>query len=94
MKCNFTVGQKVVCAWSGGLMRSELCPKKGHVYTIRCMEMRIGMVGLLFEEVVNKKNHYSNGYSEVGFDARDFRPLTSKKTDISIFTSMLTEDVA
>jgi hypothetical protein len=68
----------------------EIRPVKVKDYTIR--DIGIGSTGLAtirVEEIINAPMVYSDGYAEVSFYAFRFRPVQTRKTDISIFTSML-----
>ncbi|NHT75910.1 hypothetical protein G8E10_09480 [Rhizobiaceae bacterium CRRU44] len=93
MKCNFVVGQRVVCINSdwpeNGVIEiarkvvptPSRVPMINEVLTIR--EIRGGLINnevvfLHFEEFPH------------GWDSRHFAPLITRKTDISIFTDMLT----
>lgn len=66
-------------------------PTVGPVYTIRDIEPGIGWnknsVFLRFLELSNLP-YYSNG-KEPSFDAELFRAVVERKTDISVFKSML-----
>jgi hypothetical protein len=100
---NFHVGQKVVCVdderrpYGSRVPRykGEACgakfPKKGSIYTIR--EVYIsnkGTPGVILGEIDNFEASIALGFNkEIGFDADRFRPVTTHKTDISIFTDML-----
>jgi hypothetical protein len=88
MKCKFVVGQKVVCVFSGDWgtypgERITRMPKFGEVCEVVAIEP------CLFEDA-------TVGVKLLGFDQRDvfnhlcFEPVQEKKTDISIFTEMLT----
>lgn len=100
MKCDFVVGQKVVCLideWSSSGVASLLAhaphtfPQKGKIYTIRNIEtFREGFVYLHFVEIVNPVIPFFHGPWEQGWDYRRFRPLADRKTDISVFTALLT----
>lgn len=102
MKCNFYIGQKVVCVNNKGnfssIARASLgsdgCVeiKEGEIYTIRdiyydpfCKDDGI-VVNL---EEVRRKIH--EGGRELGYHHSRFRPLEKKKTDISIFQSILND---
>lgn len=99
---NFRVGQKVVkVRFKGYRPRDERgygdehTPKIGVVYTVRGFD-HDGFDGpsLWLEEIVNPVHSYSwyDGSirtQECSWPAASFRPLTVKKTDISIFTEML-----
>lgn len=102
MKCNFVVGQKVVCVSDdktppeGHVVISDVIfPELGKIYTVR--KVQIGRLGnvpcLVFEEIENQQVEVLiNGVIWVGeviFDASAFRPLVARKTDISCFTAML-----
>jgi len=100
MQCQFVVGQRVVCmndhfapkglahlrAWS------EPClPAKDQVYTVRKIEAFDDATYLFFTEIVNPVIPFQHGMWEQGFDHRRFRPLTERKSDISVFTKMLNQ---
>jgi hypothetical protein len=101
MECKFHVGQKVICidahntSWRRkkflGLLPytlwwSELV--EGQVYTVAGVFMGRDVftgtkdVGLRLAEM--------NNYDESGFRASRFRPVSTRKTDISIFKALLT----
>lgn len=86
----FSIGQQVVCIedkyWRAHC--GETTPVKGRIYTIREIEVHKEGVGLRFEEIVNAPFQYSDGLKECAFWRHAFRPV--RKTDISIFTAMLT----
>lgn len=46
-------------------------------------------IGLLFEEIKNEAIMTSLGVWELDYDHECFRPVTPRKTDISVFTDML-----
>jgi hypothetical protein len=84
----FHVGQLVVCIRDIHVIVAHEClvsaPKKGDIVTVR--ETFLGTYGvpaITLEEHLNKVA--SNG--EPGFRESNFRPIA--KTDISIFTAML-----
>ena len=56
----------------------EYGPQEDEICVVYCVEEVNGViyVGL-------------DGYDDVGFEAEAFRPLTKRKTDISIFTALL-----
>lgn len=96
----FRVGQKVVCveAWSRyGLGRGdEIGPTQDSIYTIR--EIGVGLhptcpdeLHVRLDEIVNPVIEYKCGKYEVAFRATRFRPVVERKTDISVFTAMLTK---
>ena len=94
---SFHVGQKVVCVddhFNCGYARLVKTPIKGQVYTIRrlytfkaCTGSVVTIVHL--EEIVNPVLKWDAGVMEAGFVPRRFRPVVQRKTDISLFTSML-----
>lgn len=75
----FHVGQKVVCVDDDD--GSSALIKKGRIYTISAI---VG--GYL--EFCERDTWSANGYK--GWYAWRFRPVVEPKTDISIFTAMLT----
>jgi hypothetical protein len=88
----FFVGQKVLCIKSkrwrsmhnGRFMSSaERGPKYLEVVTIREFDDS-------FLRFVEYRNSPIRGGVECSFDPRHFRPVVERKTDISIFTKMLT----
>jgi len=85
MSCNFHVGQKVVCINDENTVSVEV----GKVYTIKTLidcdlPTRVGTWegGLTLVEA-------SPNPGTIGFARSRFRPVVTRKTDISIFTSML-----
>ena len=102
MKCNFVVGQKVVCiASDGGMEGFEVLstydqPIVGKIYTIR--DVKIGAiqnrVGLKFVEINDQRvfvrNGIVSGSVSILWEPTNFRPLNQRPTDISIFKAMLT----
>lgn len=92
----FHVGQKVTLKNDEPWIRdaNEICPAFGEVYTIHeiiaCSESAIGF-GLGLVEIRNTPHDYEGlGFRETVFPAEEFRPVVERKTDISIFTAMLT----
>lgn len=85
----FHVGQKVVCIkkgkWSKGF-GWERVPLFGHIYTVRAIDRN----GLLLLEVINPIAIHDDGLDEPHWCETRFRPVVERKTDISIFTRMLT----
>lgn len=85
----FHVGQKVVCVdgtpprqdWFG-----EPLPVRGNIYTVRYVHLsRDGRCGIRLQEILN-----AGGPCEPVYNIVRFRPITDRKTDISIFKRMLT----
>ncbi|ASY62500.1 hypothetical protein SJ05684_c10420 [Sinorhizobium sojae CCBAU 05684] len=100
MTCNFYVGQKVVLAEPYGAdaiiratINGDVLPSPEVVYTIRRIRPPFeGIVFILLNELVN---HTTPGTDdEASFNAARFRPVVDRKTDISVFTDMLTEQKA
>jgi hypothetical protein len=94
---NFWVGQKVVCIKDDWLYEDGLGiihPVKDSIYTIRDKNFQPENarcpLGLRFVELVNAIYEFRDGVDEPAWDARSFRPLVEEKTDISIFTRVLT----
>ena len=92
----FRVGQKVVCISDFAKGRS-VCPfvefpTRGIVYTVRSNVIGRSLSGekkpgILLHEVSNSIGPHGQEYS---FCIKQFRPVVERKTDISIFTKMLT----
>lgn len=89
-------GQKVEFIGRGNYARlpsSEERPRHGVVYTVRDVyihESEPGVVGVRLSEIVRPRHPIYP--VEKGWDATEFRPIVERKTDISIFTKMLTPD--
>lgn len=102
--CNFKVGQKVVCINDNlkqfdipGMVYIDSLDglRKGVIYTIRSVYIESygpheGEVSVRLEEII-RPSAYGN---EVGYNPLRFKPLVEKKTDISIFQSMLKRDLS
>lgn len=90
----FRVGQKVECIvhWPQSRRRADaIYAEKGEVYTIRgfCPGTD-GVTRLYLQEIRNDPMYCTAlGTIEFGFNAKHFRPIVERKTDISIFTGML-----
>lgn len=94
----FHVGQKVVCIadWTASQhrlaqRRGVTIPVSGVVYTVRSIQLLDGHdAHLCFYELVNPVEKFrGHGRMEQSFGADKFRPIVTRKTDISIFTAML-----
>lgn len=86
---NFRVGQKVVCIGGKriGGHGTEAIPEFGSVYTVR----EFGADGgIRLVEIVNPPLAYIEGFFECTFAVESFRPVVERKTDISVFTALLT----
>lgn len=89
---NFHVGQKVVCvkrdSWKP-MYSGESAPVWRGVYTIRNISMGDdGKAYLMFDEIKNP-HIYRIPHPEARFRSIHFRPVVTRKTDISIFKAML-----
>lgn len=87
MECPFVLGEEVICVDDSlPIGVPEIHITKGQKYVIYAIEIkestysgkRTALLG--FEEIKNGK---------AGFDFRRFHKVEKKKTDISVFTSML-----
>ncbi len=99
MKCNFVVGQQVVCIdddWPEVTLMGVLFPPRvpmlNEVLTITSIkpcERGSNNVFLQFAEIPVKQ---SSGPATacVGYTYRNFAPLKKRETDISVFKAMLT----
>ena len=100
----FRVGQKVVCIGGDGTPKpigywkswarewGITLATRGNIYTIRCVRVAAdGTQRVRLIEIVNPIIEFNNAPSqEMWFWASHFRPIVERKTDISIFTKMLT----
>lgn len=86
----FYVGQKVVCVDAsemlndGGFRRDAPMLSEGSIYTVIATRSVGPFHGVQVAEVRPSEEHLW------GFLASRFRPIVERKTDISIFTDMLT----
>jgi hypothetical protein len=86
---SFRVGQKVVCVKNGAAKwRGQTQARVGEIYTIRdvYVDPISGDVGIHLAEIINPLHPCGIEY---GFYAKRFRPVVSRKTDISIFHAIL-----
>lgn len=94
------VGDKIVCIGKTGdrshpKLAGVSWPQVGEVYTIRKLDYLVCSYGegvvLWLDEIHNPTVKFCDlPAMECGFAARCFRPVQHRKTDISIFTRMLT----
>ncbi len=95
----FHVGQKVVCVNAcphyviqRGKNSNMDGLTEGAVYTVRavgeCNLWDIPVIWLV--EIAREVQPRYAKFGEIGFSVRRFRPVVEPKTDISIFTAMLT----
>lgn len=89
----FRVGQKVVCIDDENFARLDIVsdlPRKGRVYTVAwygCRPTDLGVPGVFLREL--KSGICPTHKVTVAWRATRFRPVVERKTDISIFTAML-----
>jgi hypothetical protein len=76
--------------------RGEKLPSIDETYTIRAIgiDKASGKVCLMVNEIINEVQDYAPGRYEAAFPADSFRKLQKKKTDISAFKTMLSNDLA
>jgi hypothetical protein len=85
----FRVGQKVVCVDAGplvndaGFVSEAKSLQEGTVYTVTDLFERNGVKALKLAEASPEQS------GRIAFNARRFRPVVERKTDISIFIAML-----
>lgn len=97
---NFHIGQKIVFVGPGDYASFRALgmsvPEYRKTYTIRARPPGAcaccGEPGLYLCEIVNPPFLWRDGLLECGFCRYDFRPLVERKTDISIFQKMLTDN--
>lgn len=100
MQCDFQVGDKVVCINDEQEFGKKNCPNpnvnwrdeklnliKGKVYTITA----IGFIDLFNDVTVKLAEIPPRSGLDYGYHHMRFRKVQPKKTDISIFTQMLTK---
>ena len=86
----FRVGQKVVCVNAANIFAPGSAPLvEDAIYTVRSIERRSGGEGVALVEIIGEPWD-GGGFPEVMFHTHRFRPVVERKTDISIFTKMLT----
>ncbi len=75
----FNIGQRVLCVDDSG----TALVKRGKIYTVHGIgaSPKLGLAML-----------WLGGVPNGGMYARRFRPIVERKTDISIFTKMLTDN--
>jgi hypothetical protein len=88
-RMTFHVGQKVVCIKAEhdpSRFDWEKLPRLDAIYCVRWTDGET----VRLAEIVNRLYFYEEGLSELRFNSWRFRPIVETKTDISIFTKMLT----
>lgn len=90
MKHNFYIGQKVICIGTFIKEVEDIAvgvkyPEKGQIYTIRSLELAVGIVGITLAEIINPKRNYKDGFSEKIFIAIGFKPLQTKSEESESF---------
>ena len=94
MTWSFKPGDKVVCVdnslpWNRKW--DDDAPEVGKVYTVKKIIVDFeGDVALRFCEINRSPLAFAQHGVNIGYKATRFRPVQTKKTDISIFTDMLT----
>jgi hypothetical protein len=102
----FYIGQRVVCVGGRATSRSPafwkawreqhkiIIPQRGIVYTIRDTRMaKDGTQRARLMEIINPAVPFTDAPDqEPWFQSASFRPVVERKTDISIFTRMLTPE--
>ena len=84
------VGMKVVCIdgrWDPN-QPGENSPVDGGLYTIRTIEADGDGVFIRLVEIINPTNT-RDGDEECRFTTKSFRPVRVRKTDIAVFTALL-----
>ena len=93
----FSVGQHVVCIdASSGYGEWDECERlfEGAIYTVESIHLDHFNVPVLWlAEVVRSADSVREFGPKAGYCISRFRPLVTKKTDISIFKKMLTPAV-
>jgi hypothetical protein len=93
MECKFVVGQKVVCVdadpGDGYIGWADDGPVEGHVYTITSVHDHDGDLVVWLAEIERHPMARRLWGEECGYAACRFRPVVTRKTDISIFTAIL-----
>lgn len=86
------VGMKVVCVEEFEHNGTEHLPLVGAIYTLRGLRRSKYTDRLYVQlvEVVNVPRQYAGEFGEPWFSVEGFRPVQTKKTDISVFQAMLT----
>lgn len=87
----FRVGQRVVCVsapWERVRPTPWICPNLNSVYVVRDIVPWPNGKGASCR-LVEIRNGPVGGY-EPSFDVVFFRPVVERKTDISVFTALLT----
>jgi hypothetical protein len=101
----FRVGQKVICvddlprvsARNPGIFRRfrkfrdlDHNLNKGDVYTVTGLDSELDVIKNERFLTLHVDGAWHFGHREIGFPSYQFRPLVEVKTDISVFTEMLT----
>lgn len=94
---DWKVGDKVVCiSVPEDMGYGHQLPEIRRIYTIRQIGLGLAFgVVVKLDEIRNQSRTYNSSKfgrtvtGEICFGARHFRPVQTRKTDISIFTAML-----
>lgn len=95
----FRVGQKVVCVDAkeepGHLPFGPTeCLTVGQVYTVARNVSGFSLPSIHLVEIARDEESVAQHGPHVGYGAYRFRPIVARKTDISIFTKILTDQKA
>jgi len=94
MTWSFKPGDKVVCVDDStrpGTIWYGDAPEVGKIYTIKRVFFDVADSPVLsFLEIERSYRSKAEHGDNIGYGVRRFRPVQTKKTDISIFTDMLT----
>jgi hypothetical protein len=85
----FVKGQRVVCVFDGEFSKNyglpQPVPKLGAIYTVAKFLKEDGVPLVMLHEISNKS------YPDGAYWAERFAPIQEKKTDISLFQTILKE---
>ena len=81
---NFKVGQKIICIDDSAKDGDKSALVTGSIYTVAGFADGRAGIAILLEEIPPPNSFW------YGFAPERFRPAVERKTDISIFTAMLT----
>lgn len=88
----FRIGQKITLKddlpWENA-QPGEIYPQFGVVYTVHATEWNEKGQFIWLQEIVNEPAEYNDTTGEMNFYSNEFRPIVEQKTDISIFTKIL-----
>lgn len=86
------IGSLVECTLDNWhVILGEKVPVKGNIYTVREVIERAGLVGLMFEEIINSVHKYDDATGETAFDSRGFRELQPPMDISQLIENLQTE---